>query len=108
METTNQATRATRTLKPKLRDNEHFLTLPTYDPNALADMLIERFTLKNDAALAKFLEVGPPVVSKLRNKRVALGNSLLLRIHDVTGIPVNELRRAMGVPEVAREHAATH
>lgn len=44
-----------------------------YDPNKFLDTLLDKFGLKNDAALARTLEVGPPVISKIRHGRSAVG-----------------------------------
>lgn len=68
----------------------------TFDPNNLLDQLTNRLRLKNDAALARVLEVAPPVISKVRHLRSPLGASLLLRIHEATGISVRELQDLMG------------
>ena len=67
-----------------------------YDPNKLIDGLIEKLNLKNHAALSRVLEVAPPVLSKIRHGRLPVGASLLIRMHDVTDIPIRELRDMMG------------
>ena len=41
-----------------------------YDPNNLLDTLIKQLHLKNDAALSRALEVAPPVISKIRHRRL--------------------------------------
>jgi hypothetical protein len=69
---------------------------PTYDPNRLLDQLIERLNLKNDAALSRLLEVAPPVISKIRHLRLPVGASLLVRMHEVSGLTIKELRNMMG------------
>lgn len=72
--------------------------LEGYDPNALFDELIERFSLRNDAALARKLGVGSPMICKVRQKRASITGDLLIRIWDVTGISINELRGSAGIP----------
>ncbi|MYM92768.1 hypothetical protein GTP90_02700 [Rugamonas sp. FT81W] len=67
-----------------------------YDPARLVDGLIERMQLKNDAALAKRLDVQPPVISKVRNRRLAIGATLLLRMHDASNLSIAELRDMYG------------
>jgi plasmid maintenance system antidote protein VapI len=62
----------------------------------LLDSLIEKLELKNDAALAKTLEVAPPVISKLRNGRLPVGATILITMHEVTGMTIAELRALMG------------
>ena len=67
-----------------------------YDPGYLLDTVIRRLGLKNDAALARHLEIAPPVISKTRNGKLAIGASLLLRLHEVTDISIKDLRALMG------------
>jgi hypothetical protein len=70
--------------------------IPRYDPNNLLDALHANLRLKNDAALARLLEVNPPVISKIRHRRTSVGGALLIRIHEVTGLSVSDLRFLMG------------
>jgi len=71
-------------------------SLITYDPDALLDNLINKLNLKNDAALARALEVAPPVISKIRHQRQAIGAAMLVRMHEVTQLSIHELRSLMG------------
>lgn len=70
--------------------------LVAYDPNHLLDSLIEKLKLKNDAALSRALEVAPPVISKIRHRRLPVGASLLIRMHEVSGLSIQDLRVLMG------------
>ena len=72
------------------------LELGTYDPDNLLNYLRELLSLKNDAALARALEVAPPVISKIRHRRLHVGASLLIRMHEVSGLSIRELRDRMG------------
>ena len=67
-----------------------------YDPNNLLDALIEKLNLKNDAALSRALEVAPPVISKIRHRRLPVGASMLIRMHEVSNMDIRELRELMG------------
>lgn len=67
-----------------------------YDPNHLLDALIEKLHLKNDAALSRALEVAPPVISKIRHRRLPVGASLLIRMHEVSDLSIRDLRYLMG------------
>lgn len=67
-----------------------------YDPNNLLDALIEKLNLKNDAALSRALEVAPPVISKIRHRRLPVGASLLIRMHEVSNLSIKDLRTLMG------------
>jgi hypothetical protein len=68
----------------------------SYDPNSLIDALIQRLKLKNDAALARVLEVEPPVISKIRHRRLQVGASLLIRMHEESELSIKVLRTLMG------------
>lgn len=74
----------------------NLLAKDTYDPNNLLDALIEKMGLKNDAALSRRLEVLPPVISKIRHRRLPVGASLLIRMHEETGLSIKDLRALMG------------
>lgn len=67
-----------------------------YDPNKLLDSVIQKLNLKNDASLSRLLEVAPPVISKIRHNRLPVGASLLVRMHEVTGLTIRELREILG------------
>lgn len=64
--------------------------------NNLLDALIETLRLKNDAALARSLEVAPPVLSKIRHGKLPVGASMLIRMHESSELPIKELRALMG------------
>ncbi len=67
-----------------------------YNPDNLLGTLITRLNLKNDAALSRALEVAPPVISKIRHRRLPVGASLLIRMHEVSSLSISELRSLMG------------
>lgn len=67
-----------------------------YDPNNLLDQLMSLLRLKNDAALSRALEVAPPVISKIRHRRLPVSASLLVRMHEVSELSIRDLRNIMG------------
>jgi hypothetical protein len=67
-----------------------------YNPNHFIDQLAMRLRAKNDAALCRILGVEPPLVSKIRHKRLPIGAPLLIRVHEVTGLAITDLRQLMG------------
>lgn len=67
-----------------------------YNPDRLLDKLRENLRLKNDAALSRMLEVPPPVISKVRHRRLPVGGALLIRMHEVSGLNITDLRHLMG------------
>lgn len=68
----------------------------SYDPNNLLDSLIEKLGLKNDAALSRALEVAAPVISKIRHRRLPVGASMLIRMHEISDMSISDLRHLMG------------
>lgn len=68
----------------------------TYDPNHLLDCLIAKLDLKNDAALSRALEVAAPVISKIRHRRLPVGASMLIRMHETSEMSIADLRELMG------------
>jgi hypothetical protein len=64
----------------------------SFVPNALLDTLIERLHLKNDAELCRVLEVQPPIISKIRHRKLNVGATILLRMHEKSNIPIRELK----------------
>lgn len=66
----------------------------TYIPaHPLLDHLLTEHKLKNDAELSRVLEVGPPVVSKIRHGRLPVTATLILRMHEKLGVPVKTIRQ---------------
>ncbi len=71
-------------------------------PHPLLDRMLEHFRLKNDAALARALDIAPPRISKIRRGHMRVSPDLLLRMHEAAQIPVAELRSLM----VGAQHPA--
>jgi plasmid maintenance system antidote protein VapI len=67
-----------------------------YNPNHLLDVLLSRMQLKNDTALARMLQVPPPMISEIRHGRLHIGAPLLIRMNGVTAISIDDLRNLMG------------
>jgi hypothetical protein len=68
----------------------------TYNPCRLLDALIEQLDLKNDAALARALEVAPPMISKIRHRSLPVGGAMLIRMHEISTLSIADLRFLMG------------
>lgn len=85
----------------KLRELE-LKACSDYAPSVLLDRLAERLKTGSDYALAQALELPAPTISKIRNGRTNVTAGVLLRMHDVTGLPVDTLRNWMGVPSYAQ------
>jgi len=67
-----------------------------YNPDYLLESLLKKLNLKNDAALSRALEVSPPVISKIRHRRLPVTGSLLIRMHEVTALSIKELQALLG------------
>jgi transcriptional regulator with XRE-family HTH domain len=67
-----------------------------YNPNRLLDTLIERMGLTSDGALSRRLKVAKTVIWNIRHGRLPVCASMLLWMHEATGISISELRALMG------------
>lgn len=61
------------------------------NPDQLLDAVIRKLALKNDAALSRTLGVAPPVISKIRYRRIPVGPSLLVRLLEATQLHIRDL-----------------
>ena len=83
-------------MQKKLIEKEPVLNVETFDPNKMFDTVIEKLSLRNDAALCRWVGVGPPVISKMRHGKLSVGASMLIRLHEISDISIKELRTLMG------------
>lgn len=69
-------------------------------PGKLLDKLLDMLDLKNDAALARVLEVAPGAISKIRHRHLEMGATIRLRILDLCGgrLTLNGIREQLGEP----------
>ncbi len=67
-----------------------------YNPCNLLDALLVHMDLKNDAALARALNVAPPLISKLRHRTLPIGGALLICMHEVSKLSIVDLRILLG------------
>jgi hypothetical protein len=81
-----------------MKTRSKLLNDPNYNPNRLLDELLSRLRLKNDAALSRALAVTPSVLSKVRHRRLAIAAELIIQIHDVTMLSIDDIRLLMGCP----------
>lgn len=77
------------------------------DPNFFLDSIIRIMKLKNDAALARAIGVSPPVVSKLRHRRLPVTAALILKLYDYTSLSIEDLRALLYEEIVERTGADT-
>lgn len=67
-----------------------------YDPNRLMDALKDMLQLDSDVALSQVLEVPPLVISHIRYRGYPVAPSILIRMHDITRMSIQDLRDIMG------------
>lgn len=56
-----------------MRTSASLLNDPNYDPDRLLDVAMSRLSLKYDAALSRTLGVAPPMLRKVRHRRLPIG-----------------------------------
>lgn len=66
-----------------------------YNPSNLFDFICMRYGAKTDVQLAMLLGVGNPLICKMRRRVLPVSGSLLIRIHEITGISIRELKETM-------------
>lgn len=65
---------------------------PQDNSGTLFDVMMQRLALKNDAALARLLEVAPPVISKIRHGVLPFGASMVIKVHETTDWPIRDIK----------------
>lgn len=67
-----------------------------YQPSRLFDAICKNCALKTDSELAVLLGIGNAQICKVRHGNQPLSGQLLLRIHEVTGMEIRQLKMLMG------------
>jgi len=60
--------------------------------HALLDYLLKTYKIKNDAQLSKALNVMPPVISKIRNRKYPVSAVMILEIHEQFEMPIKQIK----------------
>lgn len=71
-------------------------TFSPYNPHKLLNTIIARLGVTSDTALSRKLKVARSVIGDIRSGRVQVGGSMLLWMHEATGLSIDELRRLLG------------
>ena len=79
-----------------MTQNASKATQAKYDPNLLLDTLMHHLGIDSDGALSRRLKVAREVISSIRRGTMPVCASMLLWMHEATGIGIDELRRIMG------------
>ena len=64
-------------------------------PNIVLDTIKDKFDLATDRELANHLEIGFQTISKIRTKIYPVSDTVILRIHEICGLPISEIRHLM-------------
>ena len=64
----------------------------------LLEAVSNKLGVVSDAALARVLQLAPPVISKLRHGKLSVGPALLINCHEETGISIKDLKHLAGLP----------
>lgn len=79
-----------------MKTNAHQPASFRFDPNRMLDTLLRKLQLANNDALCAELHVAPFVIARIRSGQSPIPPSLLIRINELSGINVRELRHLMG------------
>jgi hypothetical protein len=67
-----------------------------YDPDAFIDWLVrDIYDVKNDRALARKLEMTQSVISKIRHRKIPVGDSILIAVHEYSGMRTMDIKKRM-------------
>lgn len=69
-----------------------------YEPGRILDELKKRLDARNDNELAMTLGIEHAVISKIRNRKVAISAHCIVRFLDATHMTIDEFRRIAGMP----------
>lgn len=71
---------------------------PNYKPGNLLDRVAEKLGAMNDAQLARKLGTDGPRISKFRNAALEVSDGVLIRMNEVAGFAIGDMREMMGLP----------
>jgi plasmid maintenance system antidote protein VapI len=67
-----------------------------FAPGRLLDSIKQQYGLSSDRELAEFLDLTGPQISRIRNSGVALTAVVVLKIHEMSGLPISRLKDMCG------------
>ncbi len=81
----------------KQTEENSILLDPEYQPNQLLDRLIAGYNLVNDAGLGRTIKCSAPYISKVRNKKLPIGDSFLIKAHLKLNVSIDAMIRIAGM-----------
>ncbi|HEX8958040.1 MAG TPA: hypothetical protein VF798_17325 [Burkholderiaceae bacterium] len=85
-----------------MKASSALLSTPGYNPDRLLDAVQSKLRINSDAALSRALGVAPPILSKVRHRKVPITPWLIIQIHDAARLSVEEIRALMGAMPAAQ------
>ena len=67
-----------------------------FDPGKLLDAIKTRYGMNTDRELAKLLDMTSPQISRIRKRETPLSSSAIIKIHEVSGLPIASLKSICG------------
>ena len=86
--------------------SKKLLNLAGYQPEVLVEHLLDHFHVRNDAALCRVLGMHAPQLCRIRKKKNAINGDMLLRIYDISEIPIDKIREIAGIPKAKADTKA--
>ena len=79
-----------------MRSNQKLLAQRSYQPDVLLDIIRQKISQKNDRQMSISLGISPATISRIRHRKIGIGDGVLLVFHEATGLSIEELRQIMG------------
>jgi plasmid maintenance system antidote protein VapI len=74
------------------------MTHPGYQPGRLLNALREKFGVRSDRALSTKLDVAPPNMCRIRNRKIGISAEMWIVLSEATGLKIAALRELAGLP----------
>lgn len=79
-----------------------------FDPSKLLDAIKERYAVHTDSELAELLDMTGPQISRIRHWGAPLSASALIKIHEISGLPIALLKKLCGDRRAGQRVRRTH
>lgn len=83
--------------KKRRNTKRRLLKNPRYCPNVLLNYVSHKLGVETDAQLRRIIGCTAAQISKVRHKVEPVGDMLLLRMHEETGLRTLELKKLAGM-----------
>lgn len=79
-----------------------------FDPSKLLDIIKVRYGILTDSELAELLNMTSPQISRIRRGGRPLSASALIKIHELSGMPIERLKTLCGDRRASQRVRRTH